>query len=328
LEFFTKALPATALGVTGTVQATPALTKALVDDPGGFYANLHDAAHPKGAVRGQFHRLSGPVDLDGVLQGSNHATLSSRDDGAQEVQAKDGKKRGDGDGRATWWLRPAGKSLAYTAFWSGLSPVTDGHLHRGGPGVNGPVAVELFGALPANVTGIAGEAPASRALLKRIAARPGNWYTNLHTTEFDGGAVRGQLSGRPFAHPTAVTADVLRGAQVYRCVKGTFTQYGVAAELRRGIDHSFVQPFAGPPQWVAPDGSAVRGKLVTKTPNGDGNIPELVLDATRSGARSGLLAGATEVLRLNTVGGVAPAGACKDGATARVPYRADYLFLS
>lgn len=328
LEFFTKPLPKTVLGVTGTVTATPDLVKALTDDPGGFYANLHDAAHPKGALRGQFHRLSKPVDLNGVLHGSNQATINSHDDGGQEVQANDGKKRGDKDGKATWWLRPLGSSIAYTAFWDGLSPVTNGHLHKGVAGVNGPVAVDLFGALPANVTGVAGEAPAPKQLVRRIAKNPGNWYTNLHTTEFDGGAVRGQLSGKPFTHPTAVTAEVLRGAQIYACTNGAFAQFGVSAKLRRGIDHSFVRPVAGPPQWIAPDGSAVRGKLVTKTPNGDGNIPELVLDAAQSGKSAGLLSHATQVLRLNTVGGVAPTGSCKDGAKAAVPYRADYLFLS
>ncbi|WP_283133943.1 DUF3455 domain-containing protein [Rhizohabitans arisaemae] len=71
------------------------------------------------------------------------------------------------------------------------------------------------------------------------------------------------------------------------------------------------------------------GKAVTRTPNGDGNIPELVLDATQSGAGRGLLAHTTQILRLNTVGGVAPAGACDPARTpkAKSPYKSDYLFL-
>ncbi|MER6947942.1 CHRD domain-containing protein [Nonomuraea sp. NPDC000554] len=335
LEFFTKPLPTTVLGVTGTVEGGPELVKSLVDDPEGFYANLHDAKHPKGAVRGQFHRLDRPVDLNGVLQGSNQATLASRADGGQEVQAGDGKKRGDRDGRAVWWLRPHGASIGYTAFWSGLAPVTNGHIHKGARGRNGDVVADLFAdakGLPANLTGVAGDTPVASAIVKRIAAHPGRYYSNLHTLDFNGGAVRGQLSGKPFGHPRAMTADVLRGEQIYSCAEQpgggyAFTQYGVSAELRRGIAHSFVTPAAGPPQWIAPDGSAVRGKVVTKTPNGDRNIPELVLDATQSGSRGGLLAGATQILRLNTAGGVAPAGSCKPGAKAKVPYKADYLFL-
>ncbi|MEV0151744.1 MULTISPECIES: CHRD domain-containing protein [unclassified Nonomuraea] len=334
LEFLTRPLPGGVLGVSGSVEADPELVRALVEDPGGFYANVHDARHPKGAVRGQFHRV-GPVDLGGVLQGSNRATLSSRADGGQEVQAKDGKKRGDKDGRAVWWLRPHGSAIGYTAIWSGLAPVTNGHVHKGVRGRNGAVVADLFAAakgLPAGVTGVAGEARLPAAVVKRIAAHPGRYYSNLHTTEFGGGAVRGQLSGQPFGHPRALTADVLRGSQIYACAEQpgggyAFTQEGVDARLRRGIAHSFVTPAAGPPQWIAPDGSAVRGKVVTKTPNGERAIPELVLAATPAGAKGGLLSGVTQVLRLNTEGGVAPAGSCEPGRKARVPYRADYLFL-
>ncbi|WP_327590579.1 CHRD domain-containing protein [Nonomuraea sp. NBC_00507] len=333
LEFFAKPLPKGVLGVTGTVKADPELVKALLDNPGGFYANLHDAAHPKGAVRGRLQRLSKPIDLNGVLHGSQQATLSARADAAQEVQENDGKKRGDQDGQAIWWLRPDGASIAYTAHWSGLGAVTDGHVHKGAPGTNGPVVADLFaGALPENLTGVAGVTPVSSKTVKRIAADPGRYYTNLHTADFNGGAVRGQLSGAPFTHPRALTADVLRGEQIYACTQQpsgayAFTQLGVTAKLGRGIDHSFVTPASGPPQWIAPDGSAVRGAVVTRTPNGDGNIPELVLNATQSGAATGLLAHTTQILRLNTTGGVAPTGACQPGSQAKVPYGADYIFL-
>jgi uncharacterized protein DUF3455 len=91
-----------------------------------------------------------------------------------------------------------------------------------------------------------------------------------------------------------------------------------------------VQPDSGPPQWQAPDGSAVTGKAVTKNANGAGNIAELNLDATQIGASTGLLAHSVEVLRLNTVGGVAPTGTCDPQATptAAVPYQADYVFIN
>ncbi|MDJ0342011.1 DUF3455 domain-containing protein [Streptomyces sp. H10-C2] len=102
------------------------------------------------------------------------------------------------------------------------------------------------------------------------------------------------------------------------------------ARLGSGIDHSFVRPAAGPPQWVAPDGSAVTGTVLTKTPNGQGNIPELDLRATQSGRHDGLLSDTQEILRLNTVGGVAAAGSCDPYKTpkAGVDYRADYLFIN
>ncbi len=82
--------------------------------------------------------------------------------------------------------------------------------------------------------------------------------------------------------------------------------------------------------WQAPDGSAVTGQVVTKNANGAGNIAELNLDATQIGTSTGLLAHAVEVLRLNTLGGVAPTGSCDPQATpiVSVPYRADYVFIN
>jgi hypothetical protein len=56
-----------------------------------------------------------------------------------------------------------------------------------------------------------------------------------------------------------------------------------------------------------------------------GAIAELNLDATQIGASTGLLSHVVEVLRLNTAGGVAPAGTCDPQATpiVNVPYQAD-----
>jgi Protein of unknown function (DUF3455) len=93
------------------------------------------------------------------------------------------------------------------------------------------------------------------------------------------------------------------------------------------IAHSFVKPNSGTPRWIAPDGSAVTGALISRTPNGDTNIPELNLKAIQSGKHRGLLAGTAGSLRLNTVGGVAPAGSCAQGAIVGVPYQADYVFV-
>ena len=70
------------------------------------------------------------------------------------------------------------------------------------------------------------------------------------------------------------------------------------------IHHTFVQPFAGPPQWQAPDGSAVSGTVVDRNANGAGNIAELNLDVTQIGTSTGLLAHVGRGLRLNPVGGV------------------------
>ncbi|MFH0179817.1 DUF3455 domain-containing protein [Streptomyces cacaoi] len=137
--------------------------------------------------------------------------------------------------------------------------------------------------------------------------------------------------------PTSGTfqASVRSGVQIYACTKqpdGTFafTQHNVRATLKGGIKHSFVSPASGPPQWVAPDGSAVTGTVTSKTPHGAGNIPELELTATQTGLPTGKLASVTKIRRVNTQGGVAPTGPCDPAAnpTVEVPYSAVYEFIA
>jgi hypothetical protein len=176
-------------------------------------------------------------------------------------------------------------------------------------------------------------------LLAALRSDPSGFYTDLHTTVFPAGAARAQL--HLLSHPVATTGvaavqeSVVRGSQIYACTAQpdgsfAFTQLNVEARLLSGIHHTFVQPAAGPPQWQAPDGSAVTGKVVAKNANGAGNIAELDLDATQIGTSTGLLANAVEVLRLNTVGGVAPTGTCDPQTTpiVGVPYQADYVFIN
>ncbi|QFQ99711.1 DUF3455 domain-containing protein [Streptomyces phaeolivaceus] len=161
---------------------------------------------------------------------------------------------------------------------------------------------------------------------------------NLHTAQFPGGAVRGQFHKvtTDFDFRYALRnfqASVVRGKRIYECEKAegggyAFVQRDVSAVLGGRIAHSFVKPGCGTPQWIAPDRSAVTGSLISKSPNGDGNIPELDLRATQSGKHRGLLANTAEILRLNTVGGVAPAGSCAPGTIVGVPYQADHVFIN
>ena len=58
-----------------------------------------------------------------------------------------------------------------------------------------------------------------------------------------------------------------------------------------------------------------------------GNIPWLLL-GTKSVGNDGAFSKVTSIQRVATVGGVAPAGGCAQGAQARVDYSADYYFFS
>ncbi|MCF3104566.1 CHRD domain-containing protein [Streptomyces roseoverticillatus] len=260
--------------------------------------------------------------------------------GANEVPAADGKATGDKDGQAVAFLRVQGDEVSFAFSFRGIATPTAAHLHQGERGKNGDVRIPFFAQkLPDGRTSATGTVKVTdRKLLDALASGPGGFYFNLHTGEFPGGAVRGQVHrlSAPLdmnSAVNAVQASVVEGRQIYACRKQdgggfAFAQDNVSATLDGNIAHSFVRP-GGDPQWVAPDRSAVTGKVVTKTPNGDGNIPELDLRATRSGAETGILASTTEILRLNTRGGVAPAGPCdpQRQPAAAVPYRADYVFI-
>jgi hypothetical protein len=64
------------------------------------------------------------------------------------------------------------------------------HIHRGAAGTNGPIVVDFTPLLP----GGDGCVQADRALVKEIRENPSGFYFNVHTGEFPGGAVRGQLT--------------------------------------------------------------------------------------------------------------------------------------
>ncbi len=96
----------------------------------------------------------------------------------------------NGTGRAVVRLRPATHKVCVNATWSRIGRPIGAHIHRGGRGVSGPVVVDLSSA----VTGGAHCATAVKSkLIKRIKNHPGNFYFNIHTNAYQGGAIRGQL---------------------------------------------------------------------------------------------------------------------------------------
>ncbi|MEV6653407.1 CHRD domain-containing protein [Streptomyces sp. NPDC051219] len=292
------------------------------------------------AVLPAFAHSGGPA-----TGGSGVALFAASLNGANEVPVKGGPAAGDKDGAALEFIQVKGDQVSFAVKWRGTDRPTALHIHQGAKGSNGGVKIDFTGKLgKLGKHGKGGWRTATgtvqvenTALLDAFKARPTGFYANLHTAEFPGGAVRGQFHGvtDPFDFADALDnfqASVVQGKQIYECKKGedgkfAFLQRDVRAVLGGHIAHSFVAPNSGTPQWSAPDRSAVTGKLIARTPNGEGNIPELDIQATQSGKKRGLFADTTEILRLNTVGGVAPAGTCKAGAVTAVPYQADYVFI-
>jgi len=195
VPLFDTPMPDSITAAAGAVTVSdPAIADALRANPSGFYMNLHTKEFPGGALRGQLTELrSGSDDLLNLPDGGGlRASMS----GDQEVPEPGGPAVGDPSARANAYFRAQDTQVAYAFAWVGLNP-TLGHIHEGAVGVAGPVVVPLFtSAVPKTVFAIAGTVTGVDAtLVQRIATHPDEFYTNLHSAQFPGGAVRGQLSG-------------------------------------------------------------------------------------------------------------------------------------
>jgi hypothetical protein len=96
----------------------------------------------------------------------------------------------DGTGAAAVTIDPTTGEICADLRVANVAPITAAHIHRGGPGVAGPVVVPLNAPNPTSATCVM----AAPALATEIATTPAGFYVNVHNAEFPGGAVRGQLS--------------------------------------------------------------------------------------------------------------------------------------
>ena len=111
----------------------------------------------------------------------------------------------DGSGSATITLDVAAGTLCWEMTAEGIGAVAQSHIHTGAAGVSGGVLV------PLDVDGFDGasegciEPMEDAQALQDILDNPAGFYVNLHTADFQAGAIRGQLAaaGQP---NTAVSA--------------------------------------------------------------------------------------------------------------------------
>ncbi|MEU6355910.1 CHRD domain-containing protein, partial [Streptomyces sp. NPDC047072] len=112
-----------------------------------------------------------------------------------------------------------GDRVTFSLTWNGIARPTLGHIHEGAAGTNGDVKVGLFTtAMPSTVQSAAGQTEVTdAALAKRLRTDPAGFYVNLHTKEFPGGAVRGQL--KPLAKPVN-PLSIIRGGSLRALADG------------------------------------------------------------------------------------------------------------
>jgi hypothetical protein len=111
---------------------------------------------------------------------SLHATLKGKSE----------TPKGDPDGSGTAEVKLSGKSVCWEIKAAKIARPNAAHIHKGGPGVAGPVVVPFGATYKAK-----GCQSTTAAVVAAIRKNPAAYYVNVHNAKYPGGALRGQLSG-------------------------------------------------------------------------------------------------------------------------------------
>jgi Cu/Zn superoxide dismutase len=179
---FTAATPA---ATSGTIpRQTFAITAAQVAQlkAGQFYFNVHTVNFGGGEIRGQ-------IGLAPAYKFS--ATM----DGEQQVPSVSSA----GTGSGTVLLNAAKNQITVNMTFSGLSSAANGaHIH--GPaefGANGGIMFDLSSVTPAATSGTIPEQTFAITLTQVAELEAGQLYFNIHSVNFGGGEIRGQILQAP-----------------------------------------------------------------------------------------------------------------------------------
>jgi hypothetical protein len=139
-----------------------------------------------------------------LMPGSAGGQNGARDDlfaqlrGSHEVTDTGQTGAGDRDGRGSFAALISGRRLCFAITVTGIRTPVAAHIHRANAGSNGAIVVPLQQPRRGAPGTSSGCVSAAASLLADIQSRPQRYYANVHTGDFPGGAVRGQLF-----HPTS-----------------------------------------------------------------------------------------------------------------------------
>jgi hypothetical protein len=117
----------------------------------------------------------------------SHAFLATVMTGANE---RPGPGDPDGSGAAAFTINANRGRICYLLVVKNIAPATMAHIHIAPPTDPGPVVVPLA---PPTSGFSAACTSVDRALAQAIIDNPQNYYVNVHTADFQPGAIRGQL---------------------------------------------------------------------------------------------------------------------------------------
>jgi hypothetical protein len=125
--------------------------------------------------------------------GSSDRALYGSLSGANELSQSGERGAGDTNGRGSASAIIDGSRICYALTVKNIGDPVGAHIHRGGRAVNGPIVVEFKQPSAGDPGASSGCTTISRDLARRILRSPQNYYFNVHTQDFPGGAVRGQV---------------------------------------------------------------------------------------------------------------------------------------
>jgi len=151
----------------------------ILKSPSTYYVNVHNAEFAGGAIRAQLQR---PTNIS-LLAGLTMLGINEKPNAGDA----------DGTGTSAFLLDLDRSRLCYTLQAANIPlPAVAAHIHRGDGSISGPVVIP-FTQPGANGTS-AGCVAVDGALLREIIANPAGFYSNIHSTEFPGGAIRAPLA--------------------------------------------------------------------------------------------------------------------------------------
>ncbi len=175
------------------------VVKAILQDPGQFYFNIHSTVAPGGVMRGQLQRAQ-VVVLTGQMIPENetppHGGQTWSGTAAVMLLVSNDAYEQPTSAYATF-------NVQYNGFPAGTN-FTGLHIHSGASQAPGPITINsgLAGSVPANSSGsgllrygkeVDLTAPGAFETVMGLSRNPGRYYINLHTSAAPGGAIRGQL---------------------------------------------------------------------------------------------------------------------------------------
>ncbi|MCC6368762.1 MAG: CHRD domain-containing protein [Bryobacterales bacterium] len=183
--------------VTAGSGAALAALKDMLDNPAGFYVNMHTTVNPGGVIRGQLQKPE-ILTMMAIMSPANEVPAITGQN-ASAVAAVTAMRTFDAQGNMNTGL------VMFEADYTFDKQVTmtGFHIHSGPKGVNAPVVINTgLANMPSTETGkgsllfpveLSMTNKAQLDAMNGLFQDPSNYYVNIHTTDFPGGVIRSQL---------------------------------------------------------------------------------------------------------------------------------------